>query len=248
MVVDHPSGTEVFVDERFARRPPPLAVHATGPLHPVAYARDDRGRDVTEVGRRPRRPLPRHLRPGLLPGRDARPLGRGRARRRRAARPAAPAGRPRLDPSDRQLDQRRHRPGPPGPSRRAWSWKSRRPAGAGRSHAPDLGFPGGQEQDDPRRSRRRLPPGGPRRFRLRTNLEVFWDSLAVAVAAPETPLKTQRLAPRSAELRPRGYSLMTQADASSPELPRLRHAHRHGPALARPDRLLHAVRRRPRAA
>ncbi|MGP0065122.1 MAG: FG-GAP-like repeat-containing protein, partial [Isosphaeraceae bacterium] len=48
MVVDHPKGTEVFVDERFARRPPPLAVQATGPLYPVAYARDDRGRDVTE--------------------------------------------------------------------------------------------------------------------------------------------------------------------------------------------------------
>src|SRR5262249_29041822 len=46
MVVDHPAGTEVFVDERFARQPPPLAVHPTGPLYPVAYARDDQGRDV----------------------------------------------------------------------------------------------------------------------------------------------------------------------------------------------------------
>ena len=43
MVVDHPRDTEVFVDERFARQPPPLAVHPTGPLHPVAYARDDHG-------------------------------------------------------------------------------------------------------------------------------------------------------------------------------------------------------------
>lgn len=49
MVVDHPAGTEVFVDERFARDPPALAVHATGPLQPVAAARDDAGRDVTEL-------------------------------------------------------------------------------------------------------------------------------------------------------------------------------------------------------
>src|SRR5262249_9134897 len=41
MVVDHPKGTEVFVDERFTREPPRLAVHATGPLVPLAYARDD---------------------------------------------------------------------------------------------------------------------------------------------------------------------------------------------------------------
>ena len=81
MVVDHPSGTEVFVDERFARRPPPLVVQATGPLHPVAYARDDQGRDVTEEVCRPRRPLPGSLRARLLPGGGARPLGRGRARR-----------------------------------------------------------------------------------------------------------------------------------------------------------------------
>ena len=81
MVVDHPSGTEVFVDERFARQPPPLAVQATGPLHPVAYARDDRGRDVTEeVSARDGRYLDQ-LRPRLLPGRGARSLGRGRARR-----------------------------------------------------------------------------------------------------------------------------------------------------------------------
>ena len=83
----------------------------------------------------------------------------------------------------------------------------------------DLGFPAGKNKTILIDLDGIFPPSGPRRFRLRTNLEVFWDSLAVAVAVPETPLKTQRLAPRSAELRPRGYSLMTQADASSPELP-----------------------------
>ena len=36
MVVDHPADTEVFVDERFARQPPALEVHATRPPRPVA--------------------------------------------------------------------------------------------------------------------------------------------------------------------------------------------------------------------
>src|SRR5690606_10345694 len=49
MVVDHPVGTEVFVDERFAVPPPPLKLHATGPTKPFARARDDLGQDVSAV-------------------------------------------------------------------------------------------------------------------------------------------------------------------------------------------------------
>src|SRR5690606_22760124 len=40
LVVDHPADQEVFVDERFAFPPPPLAVQATEPLRPVAGAWD----------------------------------------------------------------------------------------------------------------------------------------------------------------------------------------------------------------
>ena len=51
LVVDHPAGTEVFVDERFAVPPPSLGVTVTGPVEPVAAARDDRGADVTALVR-----------------------------------------------------------------------------------------------------------------------------------------------------------------------------------------------------
>jgi hypothetical protein len=47
MVVDHPEGTEVFVDERFAVPPPQLAVVTT--VQPMASARDDQGHDVSEL-------------------------------------------------------------------------------------------------------------------------------------------------------------------------------------------------------
>ena len=49
MVVDHPEGTEVFVDERFAVPPPKLAVVATGPVQPMASVHDDQGHDVSEL-------------------------------------------------------------------------------------------------------------------------------------------------------------------------------------------------------
>ncbi len=50
MTVDHPVGTDVFVDERFAIPPPPLALNAMAPPRPVARAADDRGHDVTDSG------------------------------------------------------------------------------------------------------------------------------------------------------------------------------------------------------
>jgi hypothetical protein len=49
MVVDHPDGTEVFVDERFAVPPPKLAVVTTGPVQPMASVHDDQGHDVSEL-------------------------------------------------------------------------------------------------------------------------------------------------------------------------------------------------------
>ena len=47
LVVDHPEGTEVFVDERFAVPPPPLGVIATSPVQSFHSVRDDTGRDVS---------------------------------------------------------------------------------------------------------------------------------------------------------------------------------------------------------
>ena len=50
LVVDHPADTEMFVDERFQpSRPPALAPRAMRLLGPVTNARDERGRDVTDM-------------------------------------------------------------------------------------------------------------------------------------------------------------------------------------------------------
>jgi tetratricopeptide (TPR) repeat protein len=219
LVVDHPEGTEVFVDERFARRPPPLALHPTGPLHPVASARDDAGRDVTDIvrarddrhldtfGRGPYQGVTRDHWVEVELGEDV-PRDR----------PLRLVARGWIHPTDSSINvalgQGRHAP-PQGlvlevPTR-AGDWVVAR---------PDLGFPAGKDKTILVDLDGVFRPGAPRRLRLRTNLEIFWDALAVAVAADDTPMHTRRLAPRSAELRPRGYSLMTQADAGSPERPR----------------------------
>jgi hypothetical protein len=44
--VDHPVGTQIFVDERVASPPAPLSVYVTGPSQPFRGARDEQSRDV----------------------------------------------------------------------------------------------------------------------------------------------------------------------------------------------------------
>jgi hypothetical protein len=218
MVVDHPPETEIFVDERFARQPPPLAVHSTGPLHTIAYAWDDTGRDVTQIVR-------------ARDGRYLDTFGRGAFQGVTKDhwvevelgddvpwdRPLRLVAHGWIHPTDSSINvaisQGQHVQ-PQGlvlevPTADG-SWTVVR---------SDLGFPAGKNKTVLIDLDGVFLAGAPRRFRLRTNLEVFWDSLAGAEALPDAPLKIQRLAPQSAELRLRGYSLMTQKDASSPELP-----------------------------
>ena len=219
MVVDHPRDTEVFVDERFARQPPPLAVHTTGPMHPIAYAWDDTGRDVTEIVR----------------ARDGRYLDTfGRGAYQGVTRDHwveaelgddVPWDRPLrlvahgwIHPTDSSINvaiSQGHHAQPQGlvleVKAADGSWTVAR---------SDLGFPAGKNKTILVDLDGIFRPGCRRHFRLRTNLEIFWDSLAVATFQAESPLKSVRIAPASAELRPRGYSLMTQANKSSPELPR----------------------------
>lgn len=217
LVVDHPAGTEVFVDERFARVPPPLKLHSTGPLHPVTRAWDDAGRDVTAIVR----------------DRDERYLDTfGRGRYQGVTRDHwvevelgedLPQDQPLwlvaqgwIHPTDSSINlaigQGQH------PSPRGLVLERPTAEGGWEVARADLGFPAGKDKTILVNLDGVFRPNTPRRFRLRTNLEIFWDALAVATAT-DTPLETVRLAPKVAKLRPRGYSRMLRADDSSPERP-----------------------------
>jgi hypothetical protein len=62
----------------------------------------------------------------------------------------------------------------------------------------------------------------PRKLRLSTNLEIYWDRLGWAEGRPDVKVTPRRLALSSAELRYRGFSTTEQKDASTPERPRYR--------------------------
>jgi hypothetical protein len=84
-----------------------------------------------------------------------------------------------------------------------------------------LGFPAGKNKTVliDLSSARAAGLGQAQRFRLRTNLEIYWDQLSTAEAAPDGNLRTTRLAPEKADLRYRGFSVTQTERREEPETP-----------------------------
>ncbi|HEX8116077.1 MAG TPA: ASPIC/UnbV domain-containing protein, partial [Pyrinomonadaceae bacterium] len=217
-VVDHPADTEVFVDERTARRPPALKVYTVGRTHAFAGARDDAGKDVSEVVNK-------------LDGRHLDTFGRG-----------AYQGVTREHFVELELDEEAPREGPLWLVAHGWlhptdasinvaiSQGSQPPPkglslevadgkGGWAVAQPDLGFPSGKNKTILVDLQNVFRAGAPRRLRLRTNMEIYWDALEWAAGADDGQTKVMSLAPASAALRFRGFSEMRSADGSSPETP-----------------------------
>jgi hypothetical protein len=81
----------------------------------------------------------------------------------------------------------------------------------------NLGFPAGKDKTVLIDLAGLFPPTGPRKLRLSTNLEIFWDRLGWAAGRPDVRLEPRRLDLKTADLRFRGYSVTEQKDASTPE-------------------------------
>jgi hypothetical protein len=218
LVVDHPAGTEIFVDERFAVPPPALRPVVTGAVEPVSVARDAAGRDVT----------------GLVRTRDDRHLDVDRGAYQGVARDhfvevelpdAAPRSGPLwlvaqgwVHPTDSSINvalgQGAHAPP------RGLSLQVADARGRFREVRANLGFPSGKDKTVLVDLTGLLPASGPRRLRLATNLEIYWDRLGWAVGRPDVRIEPRRLDLRSADLQFRGYSQTAQRDPSAPERPR----------------------------
>jgi Tfp pilus assembly protein PilF len=218
MVVDHPAGTEVFTDERFVVPPVKLAITAVAPPHAIAKAVDDRGADVTEIvskldgkyldtfGRGQYQGLTRDHFVEVDLGDDVPTSG-----------PLWLIAKGWVHPTDSSVNvaisQGSHE------KARALSLEVGDGHGGWRTAQANLGFPAGRKKTCLINLENVFLPGTPRKLRLRTNLEVYWDSIEWAQGLPATRLKVTRLDPSLADLHYRGYSVAKQANASSPELP-----------------------------
>jgi tetratricopeptide (TPR) repeat protein len=217
LVVDHPAGTEIFTDERFAVPPPPLKIYTTGEPQPFASARDDHGQDVSAVVRR-------------LDGQYLDTFGRGRYQgvtRSHWVELELPESAPRtgqlyllghgwMHPTDATTNVAlgQNSDAPP----ESLHIEVPDAAGTWVSARKGLGFPAGKMKTVVLDLTGIFRPNAPRKLRLGTNLEVYWDKLEWAAGAPDQS-RTKHLQLSQAELRYRGFSMVKQANESSPEVP-----------------------------
>lgn len=218
LAVDHPVGTEVFADERFAVPAPPLRLYATRATNPFLKASDDRGQDV----------LPQVA---TLDGKHLGTFGKGRYQgvtRDHWVELELPNGAPRdkqlylighgfLHPTDGSINIAYSQSSYPQPQ--GLSIETPDAKGNWTTARAGLGFPAGKMKTITLDLAGIFRSGAPRKLRLRTNMEIYWDKLEWAEALPESTLKSQQIDLKSAELRWRGFSEFTQADETSPELP-----------------------------
>lgn len=222
MTVDHPTGTEVFVDERFAIPPPPLTVQATTPVRPVAAAVDQSGGDVSDTV-------------AALDGRhlDTFDLGKYQGiAQDHFVELELPDGitddsvlvaQGFIYPTDSSINVAIGQ----GKQDTPRDLNLEIPDGLGgwRVAREHLGFPAGKHKTMLIDLAGLFPAdhSGPRRLRLRTNMEIYWDRLAVAERLPGAEITTATLRADTADLRYRGFSTTNYTDGTGkrtePELP-----------------------------
>jgi tetratricopeptide (TPR) repeat protein len=219
MAVDHPVGTEIFVDERFVIPPLKLGFTTVATPHEIARAIDDTGQDVTDIIR-------------ALDGKALASFGRGQYQ-----------GITRDHYLEVDLGDDAPKSGPlyliaqgsihdtessvnvaitQGSRWRAHGLSLEVPDGHGGwvTAQDNLGFPAGRKKTVLFNLTNVFRPGTPRRVRIRTNLEIYWDAIHWAQGTPDTQLKTVTLSPNVADLHYRGYSVMHMPGAArAPEVP-----------------------------
>jgi Tfp pilus assembly protein PilF len=217
LVADHPQGSQIYVDERVADPPAPLKMYVTGEPRSFASAHDDSGRDVSGVVQKVDANYLSTFGVGQYQGltrdhwvelelpEDAPRTG-----------PLYLIGDGFLHPWDDTITMARSQGSFPAPQDlsievpdRAGNWTT------ARNH---LGIPAGRLKTVVFDLTGIFQAGAPRKLRLRTSMEVYWDRLAWAAGLPDEKVKTHRASLSDAELRYRGFSLVTQDGPSSPEL------------------------------
>ena len=217
MVVDHPEGTEIYTDERFAVPRPPLKIFTVSQPHDFATARDDNSNDVSAIvrdldqkyldnfGRGPYQGLTRdHWVELELPETASR------------SGPLYLLGSGWTHPTDATVNIAIGQNSVPQPQ--GLSIEVQGSHGEWVTAKKNLGFPAGKMKTVVLDLTGLFSSKGPRRLRLRTNLEVYWDQLQWAAGVTDQN-RVQHLSLDSAELRYRGFSMVHQANVSSPELP-----------------------------
>ncbi|HET6861652.1 MAG TPA: FG-GAP-like repeat-containing protein, partial [Pyrinomonadaceae bacterium] len=218
MPVDHPAGTEIFVDERFVVPPARLGLTTVGTPHKLAQAVDDNGQDVSELV-------------GSLDGKAVDTFGRGQYQGLTrdhylevTLADDAPTNGPLYLVAHGSIHDTESSVNVAITQGTRWQAKSLSlevPDGKGgwRPAQSNLGFPAGRKKTILFNLTGIFQPKTPRKVRIRTNLEIYWDQIEWAQGLPDTQLKMDELKPSSVDLHYRGYSVIHRPDAGAPEIP-----------------------------
>lgn len=217
VVVDHPRGSSIYIDERVAEPPAPLKVYVTTGAKPFASAKDDTGRDASAAVEKLDASYLDNFGVGQYQG-----LTRDHWVELELPDSASHDG-PLyligdgfLHPWDDTITMARSQGRRAGPHDLSIEVPDR--SGRWVTAQSRLGTPAGRLKTVVLNMSQIFLPGAPRKLRLRTDMEVYWDKLAWAVGLPDASLKTQQVPLSGAELRYRGFSLLTQAGPLAPEL------------------------------
>jgi Tfp pilus assembly protein PilF len=220
MTVDHPPGTEIFVDERFSIPPPKPGFTTVASPHKIARATDDTGQDVTSIV-------------DTLDGKALDSFGKGQFQ-----------GITRDHYIELDLGDDAPKSGPlyliaqgsihdtesslnvaitQGNRWHAQGLSVEVPDGHGGwvTAQSNLGFPAGRKKTILFNLTDIFRPNTPPHVRIRTNLEIYWDCIEWAQGLPDAQVKTTRLDPNYADLHYRGYSVINRPETGppAPEVP-----------------------------
>lgn len=215
MAVDHPAGTEIFVDERFVVPPLQLGFTTVATPRPIARAIDDHGQDVTSFvnardgkalntfGQGQYQGLTRDHYLEVELGDDAPKTG-----------PLYLVAHGSIHDTESSLNVA---------ITQGERWQAHPLSlevldanGNWIVAASNLGFPAGRKKTVLFNLTDIFRPGAPRRVRIRTNLEIYWDQIEWAEGLPNAAVKTVELSPNSTDLHYRGYSVINKPDAGAP--------------------------------
>ena len=217
MSVDHAADTEVHVDERFSpMAPPALKVITTQATRWLTEARDDSGRDVGPLI-------------AAIDGRyvDQFELGRyqGLAKTHwvefdlpsdALTDNLVLIGHGWIYPTDSSINVAMSQGSAPRPY--GLILEQEQADGTWQVVSDQLGFPAGKKKTvviDVQG----VPDASRSRFRLRTNLEVYWDALGWSRRIDDAEIHIQHATTRDAELRFRGFSALSPLSRRQPDIP-----------------------------
>ena len=216
MVVDHPVGTEIFVDERFASPPPELKIHVTSERIPIVGAWDDSGQDILKsvltqdaqyadfFGRGNYQGITRSHYLEVEISKDtpqnAWLIARGWIRPTDSSINVAISQGEHAHPSGLRVE-------------------AQLPDGSWETVHKNLGFPSGKSKTILIDLTPVVRGSEPQRLRLHTNMEIYWDAFSTAEKVDNSVLQVVPMLPAHADLKYRGFSVVQEANRSSPELP-----------------------------